>query len=105
MPPKQNDNPVPAPAKRKRGRPAGSKNVPTLVVQNQTAASPLLKMASRRVPNACKAILLCGNMAAYKPSDLQKRAILGALREALKTVETRFEAAATKSGIVFQLPE
>ena len=66
-------------------------------------ARKLVELASTRVPKALKALNLVGNLAAYKPTEAQKKAILDALDNALKNVRTRF-ATGEPEAPKFELP-
>lgn len=58
--------------------------------------SPLIRLANRRVPNAVKAITLCGNLAAYKPTVKQADQITTALRSAVDTADEKLHGKGTE---------
>lgn len=51
----------------------------------------LSQLAEARVPRAVRHIILCGNLAAYNPSDEQAQAIVTAITEAVNTMKMRFQ--------------
>lgn len=64
----------------------------------------LMELASTRVPKAIRAMGLVGNLIAYKPTEAQKTAILGALEQQLKVIRTRY-AGTVPEEPAFKLPE
>lgn len=62
----------------------------------------LKRLAEQRVPRATKYIRLVGNLSRYKPTPHQVNVMLGALRDALKSVEAQF--AGREASETFKLP-
>jgi hypothetical protein len=69
---------------------------------NETKEQKLVRLANKRVTNACKYIRYCGNLAAYKPNEAQVKAIMTALAESCAAVNNKLEGVRSES-ITFRL--
>lgn len=67
---------------------------PTVV---ETKEQKLIRLANKRVANACAKISLIGNLGAYKPTDEQVTKIMTALGESCARVQNRLEGSRKES--------
>lgn len=67
-----------------------------------TRQEALVRLASKRVGKALKALDLVGNLAAYKPTEAQVKSIMTALDARLQELDGRFKGT-TKQAAGFKL--
>ena len=90
--------------KRKKTAAAAGDSAPAAEGKSEeTREQKLCRLASARVSAALKRLDLVGNLAAYKPTEKQANAILGALVNRLNTVSARLKGAKSSEG-GFALP-
>ena len=72
---------------------------------NETPQQKLMRLAGKRVPKATKAIAALGNLKAYKPTDVQAKAIITAVQTSVDALKERLTAANGKTESTFALPQ
>jgi len=72
--------------KSNKPKPSTSPDTPVVI---ESKSDKLTRLASARVPRACRYILMIGNLAAYKPTDSDVDQIMEALGSACASVENR----------------